>query len=363
MENVVASLLRALPSTRYVSEAWCLEELDALGHELRRTGATLFEFRKRRSREPRLFWTLARAIRTRRVELLHCHDELSWFYGAVAARLAGVRRIVITMHGRRPGIVGRHLIEQRVLAALTPTIVAVSAFLREQILHELRVPASQVVLVRNGIVMPPPVTPEQRRRSRAALGLAASDFVVGTVGELSPVKNIALALDGVARAHREVPLLKYLVIGGGAQHEALTAKAAELGLTAAVRFLGVRRDVPELLAALDAYVCSSNYEGISLSILEAMAAGTPIVATMVGGNPELIQHGRTGLLIPSGDATALGEALRQLANQAAAARQIALQARLAVEQAYTIDRMIDAYDSLYRFLVERDGGASSRAAI
>ncbi len=355
MENVVASLLRAMPASRVSSSAWCLEEADVIGDALRAEGRDVFAFGKRHARDPSLFLRIAARIRRTRTRILHCHDELAWFYGAIGARLAGGCRVIMTMHGRRHGISSRHLIEQRLLAALTSVLVCVSAYLEDQLLRELHANRSRLRIIRNGISLPPVVPgASERAAARSALGLSPGTMAVGWSGRMAPVKNLDLLLRSFAGLVQHVPESNLVLFGDGPEAAALDARAAELGISGRVLRAGVRLDLPKLLPALDAYACSSHYEGLSLSVLEAMAAGIPVVATAVGGNPELLGSGDSGLLVPPGDADAMEAALRILAEDGGLRRRMGECARQRIVENFSIDRMIDDYLLCYRSIVPRD---------
>lgn len=348
MENVVAALLRHVPAETWRSSAWCIEALDALGTELVAEGHDVSVLGRRRQRDVGLFFAIARRLRAGRVDVLHCHDELAWFYGVVGATLA-VRpvTVVMTLHGRRPAIRWRHRLEQRVLAARTARIVAVSAFLRAQICEELHQPSDRVSTIVNGIDLPAdPPSAVDVARARATLGLPAEARVVGAVGELSTVKHLDMLLEAVARANAAGGRLTLVLVGDGEHRARLAQKAAALGL-GDVRFTGVRRDVPDILPALDVYACSSHYEGISLAILEAMARARAVVATAVGGNPELIEDGATGLLVPRADSAAMADALLRLTADAGLRARLGWRAREFVAARYGIDRMIRRYAETY----------------
>ena len=347
MENVVVNLLRQMPAARYDSEVWCLETSDVQGVELRSHSEPVFEFDKRRRRDPWLFVRLAQRLRQQRVDIVHCHDELSWFYGAIAARLSGRARVIVTMHGRRAGMSRRHVIEQRILARTTEKIVTVSDYLHAQLVDELAPKPARLVTIKNGIRLSENEGPDAPARARAKLGVAADVPLIGTVGELSTVKNIPLAIEAVGLARRAVPHLRLALVGDGALREALGRLATAHGLEDAVHFVGLRRDVPELLHGFDVYLCSSDYEGISLSILEAMAASRPVLATAVGGNSELVAEGVTGRLVPPRDADAMAAALIEMFRSPDRTRRLGARAQAFVHEAYSLERMIHDYDRLY----------------
>jgi glycosyltransferase involved in cell wall biosynthesis len=221
--------------------------------------------------------------------------------------------------------------------------------LAQQIASELQLRADAIVTIKNGVsVQLKTPTPADRAAARLALGLSADCVAAGSVGELSPVKNLEMALEAIASARARVPRLAMAFIGDGACRPRLIERVRQLGIHDAVVFAGLRRNVPELLPALDVYLCSSNYEGISLSILEAMASGRAIIATEVGGNPELIQPGISGSLVPKGDARAMADELARLAGDESLRSDLGAGAQLLVASKHSVDQMVSRYESCYR---------------
>lgn len=352
MGNVVAGLVRGIPKEWCQQDIWCLEEADTLGHILMREGHAVIELGRRHRRDFGLIWRIACLIRERQIEVLHCHDELAWFYGVFGGLLGGVRSIIVTMHGRRRNISWRHLWEQRVLARLSTHIVCVSDYLGGQIMIELGVCSGKVVVIRNGIdlrLLRP--NPHARSRVRQELGLQDCDFVVGTVGRLDAVKNFDLLFEAIREAKSVVPSLRLILVGEGPYQQHLKEKRTVLGLSDYVVMTGLRHDIPDLLASFDLYVCSSDYEGISLSILEAMAEEKAVVATAVGGNSEILVHEKTGLLVKAKDKATLTEAIVELANNQAKRVVLGQQARKSVERDYNLSLVIEGYGRLYRNLL------------
>jgi glycosyltransferase involved in cell wall biosynthesis len=348
MESVVASLVRNVPRERYDSLVWCLEDIDALGRELAAEGRHVLSLGKRRNRDVGMLLSIARRIRAAEIDVLHCHDELAWFYGVIGARLAARKvKVVKTLHGRRGDISRRHQLEQRMLAAGTASIVCVSEYLRRQVMSELGLGADKVTTIANGIdVGGDRPGSEERLKARALLGLPENAIVVGSVGELSAVKNVDMMLEAVAVARQLSPALTMVLVGDGAHRERLQQKASMLGLQDTL-FTGVRRDVTTLLPALDIYVCSSHYEGISLAILEAFSRGRAVVATAVGGNPELIEHDVNGVLVPKGDVRVLARELVRLADDAPLRERLGQAAHARAGAQYGTPRMIQRYLELY----------------
>src|SRR5262245_34387666 len=235
MGNVVAHIIGGLPPHRYHSFVWCLEEADMLGQHLKISGYDVIDCLKRRHRDVNLFVRLAMRMRREQIDILHCHDELSWFYGTIGAWLGGIPRIVVTMHGRRPDISPRHRWEQRLLTRLTTAMVCVSSYLRQQVLDEIRASPHKLVVIPNGMSLGArPYRSGQRKRARDLLGLPANAVVIGWVGRLAAIKNLDLLLDAAAEARASVGTLRVVLIGEGPCRERLSQKAARLHLADAV---------------------------------------------------------------------------------------------------------------------------------
>ena len=348
MGNVVASLVREASEERCHQSIWCLEEADTLGQILRGEGHSVVELGRRHRRDFGLFVRIARSIRQNKIDVLHCHDELAWFYGVIGGLLGGVPAILVTMHGRRQTFSSRHLWEQRLLARLSSRVVCVSKYLGQQILSELGTSPNKVVTIRNGIDLSLPQSSlHARSKIRLELGLQDSAFVVGAVGRLDAVKNFDLLFETIGDARSVVPSLRLVLVGEGPCRDHLLQKRSQLGLEDCVVMTGLRRDIPDLLASFDLYVCSSDYEGISLSILEAMAARTAVVATAVGGNVELVSHDHTGVLVKPKHVREMVAAIVDLSRDSQRRIQLGRQARSFVEQHFSLPQMIEEYDRLY----------------
>ena len=355
MGQVIAHLLRGLPRHTYETELWCLEEADSLGRRLKADGHTVVELDRRWRRDFRLILRIARRLRENKIRILHCHDELSWFYGTLASLLSPGTRVIVTMHGRRPAILRRHLNEQRILALATRRIISVSAYLQQQLMDELRLEGEKVTTIYNGIPIPDrSLESADRIRARQQLNLPENGLVVGSAGRLAEVKNYPLLIEAASDLAPEIPGLKIVLIGEGPCREQLLRQVAHLGLESTVKFTGMIRNVPDVLSALDIYACTSDYEGISLSILEAMAAERPVIATAVGGNTEIIRHNETGFLIGKGNRNALGRAVRELYHDEGKRRLIGGRALREVERSFSLPRMIRDYDRIYQLTL--DGG-------
>jgi glycosyltransferase involved in cell wall biosynthesis len=289
-----------------------------------------------------------------RPHVIHCHLSDAVFLGVAASLFAGGSRVIITKHTpvlfpeRRP-FDPRNVLRKAVLWLTyrrAAAIAAVSEQTRRALLATFGLSPGRVVTIINGVPIPPDGAPRPLAL-RAGLGLAPDDVAVVNVGRLVPVKgqiHLVRAMAGLAGRH---PRLKLFIAGEGPCREELTRAIEEHSLAGRVRLLGDRSDVAALWAAADMAVVSSLSEGTSLALIEAMAAGRPIVATAVGGNLDLLADGQSALLVPSGDAGALGAAIGRLADDPALGERLGRTARDQAKAHYGVDRVVAAYAALW----------------
>lgn len=208
-------------------------------------------------------------------------------------------------------------------------------------------PADRLEVAYNGIDLGTPPTDEEREAARRALGLAVDRFVVGTVARLDPVKDLGTLIEAFETVAHETPGTTLLIVGEGPERTRLEEIVRTRNLSASVLFSGHRADVRELLPGLDVYANSSLTEGVSLTIVEAMAASLPVVATRVGGNPEVVEEGRTGALVPPRDPEALALAIGSLRADGERCRAWGAAGRRLAEERFGLDRMLDLYQNAY----------------
>lgn len=291
-------------------------------------------------------------LRDRDIGVVHTHEFGANTYGTLGARAAGVP-VVATVHGRSyyADRLRRRLAYR--LVSRAAVMVAVSDDVRRFIVDRTGVVPARVRVIHNGIGAADAVPPEACARVRAALGLGVGDRVVTSVGSLYAVKGHRYLVEAAPSILAACPSAVLLLAGRGDRESSLRAQARRLGIEGRIRFLGLRHDVPEILAITDVFVLPSLSEGLSIALLEAMAAARPVVATRVGGNPELIESGESGLLVPSGDARALGTAVIDLLTHSDKARVLGQRALTRVRTRFAITTMIEQYTAIYDAIVSR----------
>ena len=350
-ERLVVEMCKRLQPEFQVSVC-CLDEEGAWAAEVRRHGADVTALRRRDGFRPEIGARIAELAAERRVQLLHCHQYSPFVYGRIAAFWNRRLKLMYTEHGRlsdAPPSLKRRLVNP-VLSRFDGAIVGVSHELRRYMI-DAGFPAGRVSVIHNGIAPDSLPSATARMRARRGLGLEDHAFVAVTVARLDPVKDLPTLLEAFAIVRREVPRAHLVIVGDGPEHDRLVWRARRSELAGAVHIIGFRPDVRTLLPAADVYVSSSISEGVSITILEAMAAGVPVVATAVGGTPEILVDGACGLLVPSRDPGRLASAIVSLAVDQKWRAELAAAARRRLETAFTIDRMVEDYARTYRRLL------------
>lgn len=351
-ERLVIEIVRRLHA-RVPMAVCCLDAPGAWADRVTDLGVPLHVLEREPGFHVSLAPRLASAARAFGATVLHCHHYSPFVYGRLASFLMPGVRAVYTEHGRlsdQPPSLKRRIVN-RLLMAGARDLYAVSHDLRGHLVREA-VPARMQVIW-NGIDPGEPPDPAARSAARAALGADPGDWVVGAVARLDPVKDLGTLVDAVVRAARTTPRIRLAIVGDGPERGALEGAIERLGAGDRVRLLGHRDDVRALLAGFDAFANTSTSEGISLTLLEAMAAELPVVATRVGGTPEVVVDGETGRLAPARDPDAFAAALLDTSRDAARARAWGAEGRRRLLAHFTIDEMVRRYEDVYREVAAR----------
>lgn len=351
-ERLVVEIVRRL-HPRVPMAVCCLDAAGAWADRVTALGVPLHVVGRPPGFSPGVARRIAAVARDTGASVLHCHHYSPYVYGRLAALMTPGVGAVYTEHGRlsdRPPSFKRSLIN-RVLMAGARDLYAVSHDLRGHLLRE-GVPRRMQVIW-NGI--DPEAAPDASARAagRAALDALPGDWIVGSVARLDPVKALPTLVEAVAIAGRTNSRLRLVVVGEGPERASVEAAIQQHDAADRVRLLGHRDDVRTWLPGLDAFANASTSEGISLTLLEAMAAELPIVATAVGGTPEVVADGETGRLVPSRDAAALAAALVEMAAEPSRAQAWGRAGRQRLLAHFTIDEMVRRYEAVYREIASR----------
>jgi glycosyltransferase involved in cell wall biosynthesis len=335
MEKLLVEFARHTDRSRFelsfisLGDCGCVaEEIEALGWQVATMG-------KLAGLRPSIIFKLATLFRRWRVDVVHMHNGRPLMYGGPAARLAGVTASLHTRHGQQHGASKRELTRFRLATRLVDRVVCVSAD-SMQLAAARGVAVEKLRTVANGIDV-----------SRFGYAGPRADGPAVMIGRLSPEKGVDDLLRAAALVVKEVPTFKLQLAGDGICMPSLVALARELGLAERVEFLGEVHDVPALLARASMFVLPSLTEGISLTLLEAMGRGLPVVATRVGGTPEVVEDGTSGLLVAAQSPIELAQALLRVYRHPQRARLMGLAAADRVREQFDVRRMVAEYEGLY----------------
>lgn len=325
----------------------CLDDAGAWATQAEASGVAVHALHRTPGFSPALGGRIADVARRHGATVIHSHQYSPLVYAALARyRLPGIR-FVATEHGRLAG--DRPTLKRRMinplLSRIPDALVAVSGELRETMIAE-GYAARRVTVIHNGVRLPSAAA-LSRRAARERLGLPPSAPVVGTVARLDPVKDLGTLLAAFADLRADLPSAVLVMIGDGPDSLPLQQRAAALGIGGAVRWMGSRDDARDVVAGFDVLANTSLSEGVSVSLLEGMACGVPVVATGVGGTPEVVVDGVTGLLVPSRDSGAVAAAFRSLLSDAGRREAMGRAGAARVADRFSFDRMLAQYDALY----------------
>jgi sugar transferase (PEP-CTERM/EpsH1 system associated) len=336
----------------------CLDELGTLGAELRAEGFPVEVLGRRPGLDWRCVTRLSRLMRQLRVALIHAHNYSPFSYALMARLLYRRPPVLFTEHGRHhpDRRVAKRVMFNRLLLQRRDRVIGVGAAVRQALILNEGMAADRVGILYNGI------DPDQfasdvaeRATVRRQLGLGPDDFVILQVARLDPLKDHATAIRMMQRVTRHCPSAKLLLVGDGPKREIIEAQIEQCRLHEQVRLLGVRQDVAQLLAAADLFLLTSISEGIPLTLIEAMAAGLPVVSTRVGGTGEVVGDGETGLLAPANDDAALSTATLRFVEDPGLRQRMGEQGRVRARSLFSEARMAEQYRDLYKAMLdERD---------
>lgn len=289
---------------------------------------------------------MAALMRARGVKIVHSTDFITNLLGLAAARVAGAKVVVsrVDLGHLRAGFGKWHRETEKLVSRFADLVVANADAVRDLCVREEGVRPEDCVVVRNGLDLPH----FDALAAQPLQGPLPEGALVAVIGNLWPVKGHRTLVEAVARLPQDLRHVRFVCAGEGPERDFLTGRIAELGLQDRVHLLGHRLDVPALLARATAACLCSSAEGLSNALMEAMASRLPIIATRVGGNPELVRDGENGWLVPYGDAAALVARLTELLRSPEQARAMGARGRRRVETELSMEQMAEGHGALYR---------------
>ena len=309
-------------------------------------------------RDIRAFLALWALLRREKATIVHTHTYKAGILGCWAAKMAGVPIIVHTPHGHiffghfNPLVTRCFMIIERLTAAIVDRMVALTEGERRDYLAFSVANAHKMVTIHSGVNIDQFMKVKRNgREKRRSLGLNTNGFVVGTIGWLLPIKGPMYLLKAMAEVWQYHPDIQLVYVGKGDLEKELKGEAYRTGVSDKVKFLGWRDDIPEIMQILDIFVLPSLNEGMGRVLVEAMASGKPIVASNVGGIPDLVKHGHNGFLVGPGDVNGLSLAIKKLIEDEQLRPKMGTNGR-AMAWDYGVEEMIKKIDDLYTSLYQ-----------
>jgi sugar transferase (PEP-CTERM/EpsH1 system associated) len=313
----------------------------------------IIEFGGKPGRDYRLCFKLAKAFRHCRIQIAHTHSWATLKEGIIGAKLGRVPIVIHSEHDTiKAGTRWRGYV-QRVFWRATDQVLSVSEDWCEKLRSAIGPPEARIRAIANGVDLSRFEVSRNGVDYKARLGLPPETLAFGAIGRLVPAKAYPVLLKASKLVFNQIPHAYLIVVGEGPLYDELVQMAREYKMADRVRFLGMRQDVPEILKGWEVYVSASEREGLSNTILEAMASGLPVVATAVGGNPELVVNGETGLLVPPNHPRALAAAVTKLLQDPARRQKMGLLGRQRAEECFSLETMVRNYASLYLEMFKR----------
>lgn len=366
-ERLLALYLRHLDVERFRPRVCVFRERDGnpLAPEIRSLGVPVDTVPVRHLRDVRAVPRLAAYLRRNRTDLLHTQLEAAGTIGTITARLSGIPNVCTlhTLDEIRPGEkAGRRLAAMWwALRHFADRIVAVSEWARQHYLRTARFRPEQVIALHNGVALAPYARAEcdgvARERIRRELQIPANARLIMTVAVLRRPKGIQYLIEALPHILTRIPDAHYVIVGAGDFDRELRELSAAHRLDSQVTFAGARTDIPDVLAAADLFVLPTLDDALPTVLMEAMAASRPIVASRVGGVPEMVEHERNGLLVPPADPEALAQACGRLLEQPELMKGFGRAGRAIAAERFDVTRQISRLADLYtELMAERGGG-------
>jgi len=348
LQQVVYNICRTIDRNKFDVSVICLRERGCFAADVEALGIPVYLVEQKADGVDYFgFFKVARLLREIGADVIHTHNTQPFMDGTVGAMLARVKTVIHTDHARVFPDKTRYMVIEKLMSLYAYRVVGCSQHTSQQLIRYEKISPSKIVTIPNGIDGSRFEVNIDKQAKRAELGLRPNGPVMGLAVRLSDQKGITFLLKAMPTILQSHPDTTLLIAGDGDLKSALQQEAADLGISANVVFCGPRKDIPQLLKLLDIYVLPSKWEGLPMVILEAMAAGCPVVATNVGGNATAVIDGVTGRLVAPENPAALIQALMPLLDSEALRAQYATQARKLFDEKFTADAMTRQYERLY----------------
>lgn len=347
-EEHLLTVLKNTDLGRYNPTVCCIRDKGSIGEEIENSGFHLITLQRNSKKwDFRIVRDILRIIREKEIQLIHTHLYHANMYGRIAAFIAQIPVVSSEHNAHSPHKPARRVIN-RLLARKTNRMIAVSQMVKDHIISRDGIAPAKVEVIYNGIDISRFTSSLTKIAAREKIGVPENCFLIGTVGRLSEEKGHIYLINAVRRAKDIIPDLRFIIVGSGPQELPLKKVVSDYNLGQTVLFAGFRRDVPDIMKAMDVFAFPSLREGFPVALLEAMASCLPVVVTPVGGITEIITDGANGLLVQPCDEESLAQSIITLYQKPDLRENLALKARETVVENFNAVTMTRNLDAVYR---------------
>lgn len=352
METVIANIARNIDNDLYRLVIICIKRIGSIGYDLIGEGVRVIRLPMMARKISFLYpGALIDTLRREGVDIIHTHSGC-WHKAAIAGRLSGVKGIIYTEHGRSVPDSRTIVMLDKIISRFTDHIIPVSHDLEEYLKYKIKIDHRKIYKIENGIDTNYFEALPKNKSLMKELDIPEDCFVIGNIARLALIKDHKTLIQAFSLALKTCPNMKLIIVGDGAERENLEELIQKLKLVDNVMFLGFRRDIKELLSIFDVFALSSISEGTSITILEAMASGKPIIAANVGGNSNLIIDGETGFLVRPKMVDDFAEKIIFLNKKREVIRDMGVNGARFIKENFSAEKMTRRYEALYYKLMK-----------
>jgi len=348
-EQVIRQLVSNLSADRFSNTILCIDgQIGEIGQQVRAQGISVLSVKRSPGLDLGLVRVIRKTIRQTEADIVHCHQYTPWVYGWLGS-LGTDAKVVFTEHGRFHPDRYRYkaMLFNPLMAWMTGGVIAISYATRKALARYEFVPASKIQVIYNGISGLKRDN-EAVSTVRRELEIPEGDRIIGTVARLDPVKNQSMMLRAFAQVVSQHPDCWLLMVGDGPSRQNLEHLAITLGITDRVIFTGFRPEPADYLSAMDIFLLTSHTEGTSMTLLEAMSLDIPAITTAVGGNPEIVKNGETGILVPTDSPKELATAINTLLENESIRFSMGEASKRRFDSRFSVTPMVSGYQALYQ---------------
>lgn len=352
LQRVILDLCKNISRDRFEVSVCCLRQKSEFAEEIEAQGIPVILLpQKKKGTDYLSFLKLYRILKSKRPDIIHLHNSQPLIDGTISALMAHKPKIVYTDHARDFPDKQRIMFIEGILSKFVNQIVGVSDHTAKNLMKYERMNPKKIVTIVNGIDEKKYRININKAKKKEELGITRFGPIIGLFGRLCSQKGIIYLLRAAPDIIKHYPNLLVLIVGEGPLRESLEIESEKLNIGGNVKFVGPRLDIPEILSILDVYVLSSLWEGLPLVLLEAMAAGIPIVTTRVGGIPSVIMNDDSGILVEPRRPDLLGQAIVNVLSDKKIAKRLAKNAYIRFRKDFTVEKMLRRYEDIYESLI------------